>query len=180
MSASVGSCEICEVNGLCHRCYSSCPSCQRTTCTDCLLSCADYGTSHQCSDCAVFGEGKCIICREQPKTVHQSVNGNVSDGADVASTKKCEHHECAADLDVLQQNGMHPTPVTDAASAPSKLPYKASATNPFATFGSSSIETPKLSCSSSPPTERNVTHNPRHPNETHNIGHPNETHLDDI
>ncbi|KAL3771732.1 hypothetical protein ACHAWU_010043 [Discostella pseudostelligera] len=81
LSASVGSCEICEVNGLCQRCYSSCPSCQRTTCADCLLSCADCGTRHQCSDCAVLLEGKCIICREKPKTVHQCVNGNGGDGA---------------------------------------------------------------------------------------------------
>jgi len=74
-SSSSGCCEICEVSGLCDRCYSSCPSCLRSTCVDCLFSCGDCGVRYQCSDCVIFGEGKCITCREKAKNGKNGVDG---------------------------------------------------------------------------------------------------------
>lgn len=64
LSSSVGSCEVCDQGGLCNRCYSQCSSCCRLTCADCLLSCGDCGLRYHCSDCVIFGEGKCVICRK--------------------------------------------------------------------------------------------------------------------
>ena len=68
LASTMGSCEICEESGLCNRCYVSCPSCHRSTCADCLFSCGDCGLRYHCSDCVIFGEGKCMECRELAKT----------------------------------------------------------------------------------------------------------------
>jgi hypothetical protein len=72
-AAAAVECEICEQSGLCHRCSSSCPSCHRTACADCLFSCSDCGLRYHCSDCVIFGGSKCIICKERPKTIQTGV-----------------------------------------------------------------------------------------------------------
>ncbi len=111
--ASAESCEICEQSGLCHRCYSSCPSCHRTACADCLFSCSDCGLRYHCSDCVIFGGGKCIICKERPKTNQTGVACSLQ-----------REEECIDDLNNLNHpQTSHPIPqsrLTIANPTPSK------------------------------------------------------------
>ena len=62
-SSVVGTCQICDDTDICHQCYSSCTSCCRSTCADCLMVCDSCGSHYHCTDCMIFGNGKCRYCR---------------------------------------------------------------------------------------------------------------------
>ncbi len=64
---TVGTCEICNDEGICRSCYSHCGSCNRLTCLDCVACCDACGTNFHCSDCMAYGGGKCLRCRPKKK-----------------------------------------------------------------------------------------------------------------
>jgi len=86
---SAATCEICEDDGICNKCYVYCSCCHRPTCADCLMSCDGCGSNFHCSDCMAVGGGKCVVCR--PETKNQSNRMPRTASTDQGSTTKSRH-----------------------------------------------------------------------------------------
>ena len=75
---SAATCEICEDDGICNKCYVYCSCCHRTTCADCLMRCDGCGSNYHCSDCMAVGGGNCVVCRPKAKNQSNGMPGTAS------------------------------------------------------------------------------------------------------